>query len=119
MVTWAPVQTPTQTPRQSYLVGGERAAKSEMLENLLNGYAYCLRRSENQYTRLIPADMLPALNEIPSRQSDARGLVVLPPLRVPAPEGAAEMNEPVSTKVCIPFYQSSVVDAAESVGSAK
>lgn len=41
---------------------------------------YCLDRGNGQFTRLIPADMLPPLNEVPAREETRGGMIVLPPL---------------------------------------
>lgn len=46
-----------------------------------DGFAYCLDRGNGQVTRLIPADALPPLNEVPAREAERRGLVVLPARR--------------------------------------
>lgn len=64
-----------------------------------DGYAYYLNRGNGELTRLIPADMLPSLNEIPPREPERRGMVVLPPLRGVPPKGMADMNHTVSIKV--------------------
>ncbi|RFU77975.1 hypothetical protein TARUN_4249 [Trichoderma arundinaceum] len=63
-----------------------------------NGYAYYLNRGNGELTRLIPADMLPSLNEIPPREPERRGMVVLPPLRGVPPKGMADMNHAVTIK---------------------
>ncbi|KAI2606646.1 hypothetical protein GGR54DRAFT_652334 [Hypoxylon sp. NC1633] len=44
----------------------------------LNTYAYCFDRGNGQYTRLIPADMLPPLKNIPALQQDCSRMIVLP-----------------------------------------
>lgn len=69
----------------------------------LEGYAYVLDRGNGQFTRLVPADMLPPLNEIPAHQPSPNGMVVLPELQKAPPHGVAEMNRPVTLKVCIEF----------------
>ncbi|KOS20209.1 hypothetical protein ESCO_006169 [Escovopsis weberi] len=71
-----------------------RDAESRVQE----GFAYCLDRGNGQLTRLIPADVLPPLNEVPAREAQTRGMVVLPPLRADAPKGGFEMNCPVTVK---------------------
>ncbi|KAM0254723.1 hypothetical protein ACHAQJ_006504 [Trichoderma viride] len=63
-----------------------------------DGYAYYLNRGNGELTRLIPADMLPSLNEIPPRESERRGMIVLPPLRGVPPNGMADMNYSVTVK---------------------
>ncbi|KAL7799033.1 hypothetical protein V8C37DRAFT_407464 [Trichoderma ceciliae] len=63
-----------------------------------DGYAYYLNRGNGELTRLIPADMLPSLNEIPPREPERRGMIVLPPLRGVPPNGMTDMNHTVSIK---------------------
>ncbi|PHH83128.1 hypothetical protein CDD82_3421 [Ophiocordyceps australis] len=53
----------------------------------LDGYAYYLDRGNGQMTRLIPADVLPPLNEIPAREMRSLGMVVLPQLQTKSPGG--------------------------------
>ncbi|KAL7814647.1 hypothetical protein V8C44DRAFT_356978 [Trichoderma aethiopicum] len=65
-----------------------------------DGYAYYLNRGNGELTRLVPADMLPALNEIPAREPERRGMVVLPPLRGVPPKGMADMSQTITVKVC-------------------
>lgn len=67
----------------------------------LEGYAYCLDRGNGQYTRLVPADMLPPLNEIPARQPNPNGMVILPELQKAPPQAVAEMNRPVTLKASL------------------
>ena len=50
-------------------------------------YGYCFDRGNGQYTRLVPVDMLPPLKDIPARQSDSSGLIILPAPTKPGPEG--------------------------------
>jgi hypothetical protein len=64
-----------------------------------DGYAYYLNRGNGELTRLVPADMLPALNEIPPREPERRGMVVLPPLRGIPPKGMADMSQTITVKV--------------------
>ncbi|PTB69736.1 hypothetical protein BBK36DRAFT_1188303 [Trichoderma citrinoviride] len=63
-----------------------------------DGYAYYLNRGNGELTRLVPADMLPALNEIPPREPERRGMVVLPPLRGVPPKGMADMSQTFTVK---------------------
>lgn len=58
--------------------------------------SYCLDRGNGQFTRLIPADMLPPLSDIPPRETKADGMYVLPSL-VMEPEF---MKRPIRIKVC-------------------
>ncbi|RGP68115.1 hypothetical protein FLONG3_8289 [Fusarium longipes] len=69
------------------------------ISDCLNGYAYCLKRPDGRYTRLVPADMLPGLNELPATQGSAQGMVLLPDLHMKPPQGVASMNQPVTMKV--------------------
>ncbi|PNY26241.1 Uncharacterized protein TCAP_03829 [Tolypocladium capitatum] len=64
----------------------------------VHGFAYCLDRGNGQFTRLIPADVLPPLNEIPATEANRVGMVVLPPLQAAPPRGAAETNQRVTVK---------------------
>ncbi|KAF4464411.1 hypothetical protein FALBO_8752 [Fusarium albosuccineum] len=68
------------------------------ISDCLNGYAYCVQRPDGRYTRLVPADMLPPLNEIPPKQASAQGMVLLPDLHMQPPQGVAKMNQSVSIK---------------------
>lgn len=69
------------------------------ISDCLNGYAYCVQRPDGKYTRLVPADMLPALNEVPAKQASAQGMVLLPDLHMQPPQGVAKMNQPMTVKV--------------------
>jgi hypothetical protein len=71
-------------------------------------YAYCFERANGQYTRLIPADMLPPLMDIPALQQGCVGMI---PLTCPtglAPNGRSSNLERVQIQV------SSATDASES-----
>ncbi|WZH43678.1 uncharacterized protein QYS62_004688 [Fusarium acuminatum] len=68
------------------------------ISDCLNGYAYCVKRPDGLYTRLVPADMLPNLNELPATQASAQGMVLLPDLHMQPPQGVARMNHPVTFK---------------------
>ncbi|KAL2757882.1 hypothetical protein ACRALDRAFT_1061152 [Sodiomyces alcalophilus JCM 7366] len=67
--------------------------------NLDNFYAYCLDRGNSNYTRLIPADMLPPLVGIPAIQQGSEGMVVLPLPRGLPPRGPMSNIQPVMLKV--------------------
>ncbi|KAI1416091.1 hypothetical protein F5Y13DRAFT_206109 [Hypoxylon sp. FL1857] len=58
-------------------------------------YAYCYDRGNGQYTRLIPADMLPLLKDIPALQQNCSGMIVLPQPRTLPPNGRSSNTEPV------------------------
>ncbi|KAI0842506.1 hypothetical protein F5Y06DRAFT_306036 [Hypoxylon sp. FL0890] len=66
---------------------------SEM--QLDSSYAYCYDRGNGQYTRLIPADMLPPLKDIPALQQNCSGMIVLPQPRTSPPNGRSSNTEPV------------------------
>ncbi|KAH8670892.1 hypothetical protein BX600DRAFT_537199 [Xylariales sp. PMI_506] len=51
-----------------------------------SSYAYCYDRGNGQYTRLVPADMLPSLQYIPPLQPSSQGMIVLPIPRAYPPE---------------------------------
>lgn len=69
-------------------------------------YAYCLPRGDGTYTRLIPADMLPPLRDIPAVQQSAAGMVVLQALEGTPPAGQPGNNSPVALKVGYPDFVS-------------
>ncbi|KAI1501980.1 hypothetical protein F5X99DRAFT_428030 [Biscogniauxia marginata] len=60
-----------------------------------NSYAYCYDRGNGQYTRLIPADMLPPLRDIPAVQQSSSGMIVLPQPRAVPHSGRSSNTEPV------------------------
>lgn len=62
-------------------------------------YAYCFDRGNGQYTRLIPADMLPPLQEIPALQQGCAGMKVLAVPRGLAPNGRSSNSERVALQV--------------------
>ncbi|KAI1826038.1 hypothetical protein F4861DRAFT_546691 [Xylaria intraflava] len=65
---------------------------------LEDSYAYCYDRGNGQYTRLIPADMLPPLQNIPSLQQGCAGMVVVPQPRGLPSNGHLSNMEPVAFK---------------------
>ncbi|XXH03763.1 hypothetical protein Hte_010169 [Hypoxylon texense] len=58
-------------------------------------YAYCYDRGNGQYTRLVPADMLPPLKDIPAVQQSCSGMMVLPQPRAIPSEGRSSNAEPI------------------------
>lgn len=48
--------------------------------NVSNAYSYYIDRGDGQFTRLIPADMLPPMKGIPSREEEHDGMVILEPI---------------------------------------
>ncbi|KAI1642010.1 uncharacterized protein F4817DRAFT_363351 [Daldinia loculata] len=60
-----------------------------------SSYAYCYDRGNGQYTRLIPADMLPALKDIPPLQQNCSGMLVLPLPRGLPSNGRSSNTNPV------------------------
>lgn len=70
-------------------------------------FAYCLDRGNGNYTRLIPADMLPPLVGIPAVQHGAESMVVLPAPRALDPQiPSGGTIQPVAFKVWCPFLPS-------------
>ncbi|KAI0427618.1 hypothetical protein F5Y09DRAFT_350313 [Xylaria sp. FL1042] len=63
--------------------------------SLDESFAYCYDRGNGQYTRLIPADMLPPLQNIPAIQQGYTGMIVLPQPRGLASNGHSSNTEPV------------------------
>ncbi|KAI1761620.1 hypothetical protein GGR53DRAFT_469124 [Hypoxylon sp. FL1150] len=88
-----PMMDQYQHPNASYLVPG---TFPEMQPD--TSYAYCYDRGNGQYTRLVPVDMLPPLQDIPALQPDCSGMVVLPQPRAMPPEGRSSNAEPVMLK---------------------
>ncbi len=62
-------------------------------------YAYCFDRGDGQYTRLIPADMLPPLVGIPALQRGCAGMIVVKQPPACAPNGRSSNSEPVEMRV--------------------
>ncbi|RYP37429.1 hypothetical protein DL767_002902 [Monosporascus sp. MG133] len=60
-------------------------------------YAYCFDRGNGQFTRLVPADMLPPLRDVPAIQHGCAGMLVLPLPRA-APPGGRSGNANVNTE---------------------
>ncbi|KAF7556106.1 hypothetical protein G7046_g6379 [Stylonectria norvegica] len=97
---WMPTTTTTAAASTSnYMLASPPISRGEVFDGKLGGYAYCLDRGNGQFTRLVPADMLPAMNEIPPVQTGPGGMVILPALQASPPHGVAEMNRPVTIKV--------------------
>ncbi|KAI1270554.1 hypothetical protein F5Y18DRAFT_434877 [Xylariaceae sp. FL1019] len=59
-------------------------------------YAYCYDRGDGQYTRLIPADMLPVMRDIPATQVSCVGMIVIPQPRGFPPNGRSSNTQPVT-----------------------
>ncbi|GKT50337.1 uncharacterized protein ColSpa_10518 [Colletotrichum spaethianum] len=95
--------SPSSTSGHGYLV-----MESPMPERHMGGessvdttcfYAYCLDRGNGNYTRLIPADLLPPLVGIPAVQDGTDGMLVLPPPRGSDPQNlAGNPVQPVAFK---------------------
>lgn len=90
-VSKALTQTTLQQQQQG---GGRRAGQTDMPY-----YAYCFDRGNGQYTRLIPADMLPPLVDIPALQQGCLGMTVLPCPTGLAPNGRSSNLERVFVQV--------------------
>lgn len=84
--------SPTSSAQQSQ--GGGRAGQTD-----ITCYAYCFDRGNGQYTRLIPADMLPPLVDIPALQQGFLGMTVLPCPTGLAPNGRSSNLERVFVQV--------------------
>ncbi|KAI0879037.1 hypothetical protein GGS24DRAFT_496161 [Hypoxylon argillaceum] len=61
-----------------------------------SSFAYFYDRGNGLYTRLIPADMLPALQNIPATQQDCAGMLLVPQPRALPPNGRSSNTEPVT-----------------------
>ncbi|CAJ2503258.1 Uu.00g106520.m01.CDS01 [Anthostomella pinea] len=61
-------------------------------------YAYCYDRGNGVYTRLVPADMLPPLRDLPMTQQGCSGMIVLPLPRAMPPNGRSSNSEPAVTR---------------------
>lgn len=97
---WCPAATATKFTSASLT-----PAQVEMLNSFGSGglsekYAYFLDRGQGRVTRLIPADMLPPLDGIPSQQMKGYGMEVLPPLETAPLNGTVGMNQRVTIQVC-------------------
>lgn len=104
MTTWMPAGNTSE-----YMLTSSQRSRPTMFDGVVDGYAYCLDRGNGQFTRLVPADMLPPMNEIPPRQVGAAGMVILPPLQAAPPHGIAEMDQPLTVvKVRVSFSSSQV-----------
>lgn len=76
-------------------------------------YAYCFDRGNGRYTRLIPADVLPPLRDIPAVQQGCLGMIVLPqPRSGPAQtnaNGPSSPAEPAGVRVRGPRHRGGVL----------
>ncbi|KAK3360163.1 hypothetical protein B0T25DRAFT_515523 [Lasiosphaeria hispida] len=61
-------------------------------------FAYCFDRGNGEFTRLIPADMLPPLRDIPAIQGGSAGMMVLPMPMGLGPDGRSSNFEMVSLR---------------------
>jgi hypothetical protein len=82
------------TTQQQQQQGGGRSGQTDMPY-----YAYCFDRGNGQYTRLVPADMLPPLVDVPSLQHGCIGMTVLPCPTGLAPNGRSSNLERVFVQV--------------------
>ncbi|KAI1851068.1 hypothetical protein JX266_003733 [Neoarthrinium moseri] len=98
-------RTPTSFPlgpparmdnQQTGMIVANMATFSDI--QLDNSYAYCFDRGNGQYTRLIPADMLPPLQTIPAVQQGCQGMIVLPQPRSFPANGRSSNTEPVDLR---------------------
>ncbi|ETS74544.1 hypothetical protein PFICI_13028 [Pestalotiopsis fici W106-1] len=58
-------------------------------------YAYCFDRGNGQYTQLIPADMLPTLQNVPALQQGCQGMIVLPTPRAFLSNSRSSNSDPI------------------------
>ncbi|KAK6193835.1 hypothetical protein LQW54_012055 [Pestalotiopsis sp. IQ-011] len=58
-------------------------------------YAYCFDRGNGQYTQLIPADMLPTLQNVPALQQGCQGMIILPTPRAFLPNNRSNNTDAV------------------------
>ncbi|KAK3945880.1 hypothetical protein QBC46DRAFT_336048 [Diplogelasinospora grovesii] len=89
---------PYHSPSTSEASPEKMQSRSTGSSSPVEFYAYCFDRGNGQYTRLIPADMLPPLQDVPAIESQANNMVVL---QIPpglAPNGRSSNSEPVSWK---------------------
>lgn len=97
-----PVRNPIRTEDHAAPMSYPNMAS--LLESQLDScYAYCFDRGNGQYTRLIPADMLPPLQNIPAIQQGCHGMIVLPALRVFPSNSRSGNIEPVTRRVRNPL----------------
>lgn len=61
-------------------------------------HMYALHRSVGVYTPLVPADMLPPLLGVPKRLESVAGMWVVPPPRLPAPDGHWVYNRRIGVR---------------------
>ncbi|KAI1363788.1 hypothetical protein F5Y08DRAFT_354096 [Xylaria arbuscula] len=79
-----------------------------------SSFAYCYDRGNGQYTRLIPADMLPPLQHIPALQHGYAGMVVVPQPRGLPPNGQWSNTEPIVLVRSPPTTPPSPADTIQS-----
>ena len=93
-----------RTSSRDYTAAPPTPAQVELLNSLGNGgiperYAYFIDRGQGRVTRLIPADLLPPLNEIPAQEPKDLGMEVLPLLTATPPNGSVNMGQRVTFQV--------------------
>lgn len=97
---WISTQTGhknSSSPSQQQMTDTQMASLSPGTTlNTSISLSYCLDRGNGQFTRLIPADLLPQLMDIPAREMQREGMVILPPLG----NNFESMSKPVRLKVC-------------------
>lgn len=78
---------------------------SDYANELAAGHSYCLDRGNGEFTRLIPADLLPALNEVPARETRPHGMVILPSLGMQTsnPSLTAQVRNTPIVCECLPL----------------
>ncbi|KAJ3491953.1 hypothetical protein NLG97_g5497 [Lecanicillium saksenae] len=66
--------------------------------NMPNDYGYYLDRGNGQFTRLIPADMLPPMKGVPAREEEHDGMVILQPIEKLQLQNKIEANQQYAPK---------------------
>ncbi|KAH6655544.1 hypothetical protein BKA67DRAFT_690327 [Truncatella angustata] len=92
-----PVRPPSRMEQHAPLMAYPNMATFSDTQ-LDSSYAYCFDRGNGQYTRLIPADMLPPLQNIPALQQGCQGMIVMPMPRDFLSNGRPSSTEPVTLK---------------------
>ncbi len=64
-----------------------------------NAYSYYIDRGNGQFTRLIPADMLPPMKGVPTREEEHDGMVILQPIEKLHLQNAKEPHQGSTPKV--------------------
>lgn len=80
----APSQQSSRTSVGSnaeFLIAGNSFVNMNIEADSPGGYGYYLDRGDGQFTKLIPADLLPPMSGIPPREEEHDGMIILPSLQ--------------------------------------